>query len=822
MMSYNRVYPSKPNVRDKVDDDSTMDEVEAILRRIDDEIDSVMGSDYTTNSALSTSMIKTDFSKDGQREDRHKNNRRSSMSKLGEGEEVKFSHENDDPIGKADMAVTELKRQFDIMKHQLDDYKSKCQTSMTKLTQAEEQVLELKEKNEDLADELEYSKTYGYNPNNKGAIGDSFGGMGGKGGSGNSRHDQMKLAFVSDDDAFDIVFDDINDKESMLNRLYAYLLLYLPFQKEIRVIDSHFGSSVSSYFEFYQFLFIQFIFVNIIVLVFTIVHVFFMIGEGYNTTAIIGKFGTLPGFMQYSSYSVRERSNYTILVVVCTISLLVSILVKLVREDIRGKEKDAADYMNFAEYGKELFVSWDNSLVLPDEVDNSKGHTGLYFVAMLEDTRIKGKVQSRTREKTFYLLIRRIFGFILFLSILTVTFFIIIYLTVYATDITNTLKNTIFEGVSAFIIPIVSQLISKFYPDLVKFVVSLEDWDTTDTETNILLFRLYVSDMLNNLLVVFSYMFLADPMLLASQSFVRKSLELAYSSSYDCRMDQAAISLFNLTLSNVILSMVTPLFIQSGKLVAFTLIGAQRKRKEFEIADNIVSVLSLMGLFLVSFPFAPAALLFAPIFIFVKVKFEMLLYLTFYRKPRKPWKAQKAGKFFSYYYLATVLILSTGSSLYFLSSKTFAKSCDIQDDHVGLCASGLSSDNTCTLDTSSPFYETYGNSSSYPSNICSNACGAFIDSSSNFAPLKELLYENTASKFTYIGLCEAPYFSWISLVMAIMMLTITRNTLYMVNSSKQQLVKTLELRLLDTKKQLKKAERKVERFKTVQEDEDDV
>ena len=64
-----------------------------------------------------------------------------------------------------------------------------------------------------------------------------------------------------------------------------------------------------------------------------------------------------------------------------------------------------------------------------------------------------------------------------------------------------------------------------------------------------LLFRNYLSTILNTLLLALSYFLLADPMLLTDRPFLRVSLDMSFNASYPCRMDYAADSLFTLVLS---------------------------------------------------------------------------------------------------------------------------------------------------------------------------------------------------------------------------------------------------------------------------------
>ena len=81
---------------------------------------------------------------------------------------------------------------------------------------------------------------------------------------------------------------------------------------------------------------------------------------------------------------------------------------------------------------------------------------------------------------------------------------------------------------------------------LFQLITQLEMWDSRQTEVNLVLFRMYLSNTLNIFLLATTYLLLADPLLLASYPQLRASLELPLNSSYTCRIDQ--VLYFNIIL----------------------------------------------------------------------------------------------------------------------------------------------------------------------------------------------------------------------------------------------------------------------------------
>ena len=135
---------------------------------------------------------------------------------------------------------------------------------------------------------------------------------------------------------------------------------------------------------------------------------------------------------------------------------------------------------------------------------------------------------------------------------------------------------------------------------------------------------------------------------------------------------------------------------------------------------------------MLAFPFAPMIVIFVPIVSFLSFKLEVHNTLKHRCKPKRPWKAQKAGSVFSLLYLISIVIIGIPMAIFFLATHTFPKNCDLQDNNVGLCISDLNTKNICMTDVTSPYYYLYGGDgvrgtlSSYPAMICNQACGMYI------------------------------------------------------------------------------------------------
>ena len=157
--------------------------------------------------------------------------------------------------------------------------------------------------------------------------------------------------------------------------------------------------------------------------------------------------------------------------------------------------------------------------------------------------------------------------------------------------------------------------------------------------------RQYLSSMFNLIILVASYFLLADPLFLANYPTIRAQFDLAFdSSSYSCRMDQAAQSLFTLVLTGFSLKIAAPITINTIKHIVSYITKKPFFRAEFNMPRSTAYLLDFMGMIFLSIPFAPLAVVFVPLFIFIKFKMEILIAFAFFQKPQKPWKSQKAGE----------------------------------------------------------------------------------------------------------------------------------------------------------------------------------
>ena len=422
---------------------------------------------------------------------------------------------------------------------------------------------------------------------------------------------------------------------------------------------------------------------------------------------------------------------------------------------------------------------------------------------MVADARASGAKLSRTKMQTFRLYTQRCFLFIIYIIVQAAASSGLFFVTAYSLSIQKAFSSaaTAANTNVSYLPLVIYSLINAIMPVFLSYLTLFEKWDSGEYQINILLVRMYFNNIVGASILALSYYLLANPYLFAMYPQFRDYFSLNFSNKYHCHIDQAANNLFTLVLVafafQIVADVTTPFFYY---LYAICM-RIKYAKPEFDVASNMISIFGLFTLIFLSYPFAPLSLLFTPIYFFIWFWTQYFCVTRFYSKPVKPWKAQKAATVFTSLYLVTFLLICVPTSIFFLLSSTFPKSCDIQDDTVGLCKSMVyPQNNTCITDPSSLFYPLYGHSN-YPANICANSCGPFVQTRSNLDPLKNYFFYNAETIQTIYGLIIFPYLAWVLVFVFLIGLALQLNTIKVQNKATeaksretQSLIQDLEIK----------------------------
>lgn len=681
-----------------------------------------------------------------------------------QGEEIKLTHETGNAAARAteDIAV-----HFETLQAQVSEFKERYDKAKGDLLNLQSKTSELEDELENLREENTQLSYENQNAGGKGGIAL----IGGRAGGGKAMKGRggMAKALLSVTEEMDVdVVEDIDDGDSLWHRLRVWWMRNKPLQHEYRRVSSRFGAAATTYFFFYRFVFLQFSLMAIISIAFSAIHVSRMLSRGLGYNDIMGRTGGafLPNFMLYSTYNTNEGFEYSLMVAIGIMTLIVSVIQHLVSEDKSMKEVEVHEVGNESPFAREVFCAWDCSMTEQQEADDQYQALGSKYIFMLDEEATKGKQLSRTRMQLVILWTRRFLGFCGYLGIQAAAFVAIIILTINTDAITQSLVGTPFAVFSASLSPIALQAINGLVPTFIKKITVFEAWDTGGVHTSLLLLRMYLFNILNTLILAISYVLLADPFLLADRPQIRNSLVLPPVVGFSCLIDQTAAALFSLVVTTFLLKELLNNFLLPLITTGATqyLLGKSPPKDPFELVDSTIDTIGFVSNMLLTFPFAPLSLLFGPIMIYIRIKREIWVLMNFRAKPEKPWKAHYGGVIFTSVYLVTLVLVGLPCAVYFLTTKTFPKDCSIQDNYVGMCTTEINpATGTCTVDSTSVYYSSYGKDP-YPATICQSACGAFVDSRSNFAPFKEMVLYVAPTEIIWDALFTYPYLPWAALM----------------------------------------------------------
>ena len=345
---------------------------------------------------------------------------------------------------------------------------------------------------------------------------------------------------LDQDDEVDLVDLDLQTNPLQLVKIIeAWIEKRFPFKYDIQRVHAVFGGTVSAYFLFNRWLVLQYSLVSSMVFVFIVYH---LIAQ-YRAPGIWGfSSGLLPNFMLFSSFDESERFNYSLMVVVGMMIMLVNVMLKYIREDRLNKEEKLTEGENYKDsYSKDVLIAWDNSLSSEQEVEDYKGSLAQLYEEKLKDSEEAGIKKALSDLDKVMLYLRRFVGFLLFLAFQSMMYALIIYLTINTAEVKTMVEdfNPALSTIAGSIPSIGVNIINGISPMVIELITGFEKWDRTQT-LNYLLSRMYIANMMNVLILGLSYMLLANPYLLADRDnlYIREQIEAPFLPDlFPCRMD---------------------------------------------------------------------------------------------------------------------------------------------------------------------------------------------------------------------------------------------------------------------------------------------
>jgi hypothetical protein len=159
--------------------------------------------------------------------------------------------------------------------------------------------------------------------------------------------------------------------------------------------------------------------------------------------------------------------------------------------------------------------------------------------------------------------------------------------------------------------------------------------DSGQTFVNVLLFRMYLSNLLNALILALTYIALANPLLFAEWSWLRSAVEIDVNPVYQCRLDETADALFTLVFTNFVTNLLTVYLSPWLTYFVYRYLGMDYTKFEFDISASIVGLLNFVSLVLLCFPFSPLTIIFMPIYLAIAIYWESYSTMALYAKPKR-------------------------------------------------------------------------------------------------------------------------------------------------------------------------------------------
>lgn len=760
--------------------------------------------------------------------DEHDQEEMTEQDDDGDEEEVFLTHQTEH-------GVNQLIQDFKVKLVELEEQIKEFQTRTSKLSNkfkeseeykydAEEKIQTLEEENQSLLDHISQTgqrdpRTDANGPTNR-VLGLNRVRLNLNDSRDISRGEAIRKALLAfDDDDAIANFDDLSAGNKAYYKFRNWLKQFAPFEYEIKYMQTRFGASCAAFFAFYRYLYFQYIFIGMFTLAFAIYHGFVMTYNGQYNNMFGISLGLTPGIMLFSSYTKSESVYYSTAITFSLVAFTFSAAGKFLKDDHLNKELNSIESQNESPFGNDVLCAWDFSLSSKEAVQDYAQSLRDTYTGLIATTRREGKLKQRSLLDNIILVLRRVTGFILYVGVQSVSFALIIYWTINASEVTDPLSGIpILGSLSSIILGLLLNVINAFTPTAIKIIDAFECWDSFEISTYYLSFRIFLSNFLNTALLGASFLFLADPFLAANYPAIRKPIQVPHKDG-TCRIDEVGDGLLTILLTSLPSDMILIYLVAlKDQLIAYILQHPYVK-KEFELSESILRVLNFVSLSFMCLPFNPLVVLLMPTYVYLNVKIEKALLLQLYSKPKHPWKAQRASSFFTVVYIASMVSISIPWTLYFLSTRTFAKNCDIQDHYVDLCLYHSADPSLCVLNTNSEFYSNFKEySENYPAVICKEACGPFVNHVTAFEPLNEYITTTIVLRYLWWYLVELPYFPWLASLILFILCGRYINSIAVTEESKVSTESVYKAKVATLQAENSKLSKKIEKLKTIQSD----
>ena len=734
-------------------------------------------------------------------------------------EEVEFSSVAVDSVDSIKNDITEI---FGRTKDIISEYRSKCIQSDDTLSEFQSVKGDMLERIEDLLQENDEMKLVILSHGSATRTSHQSRGRNRRGVASGEHEERAKedlrreLLENHDSSGIEDEFSFPGDRSSYFNSLWHKLSSHFPLEKDLMRVRASLGLSVAAYFSLLRSLLITYTFLCVVACFSSISHLTNQ--KGSLISNISSSRNIIPEFMYFSSFSKVEGPFYVCLVVFCMCFIILSASMKAISEDKISKYYSSSKNKDTHSYSDLILVGWDNNITGSAPAIQSVIESNEDACKELLQKSKEASVKSPSESFCGFNM-KRFIGFLSYFCIQGTCYVLVSFLATSDVSVGGS-DSSLSETVRIISPAVAISLYNNIFPYFIRLITEFEGWESK-VEFWVLTGRMYISVMANIVVIGTSYGLLADPFLLATNdvAYSRRRLEQEfYKSTYGCRLNQVGDGIAVNILVDLLVYILLGLAIHPLRKIISWQCRRDYKLLEYNVANRVITSLYLLGLMILNVPFAPLLLIFSPIIIVVRFKFDIYMALNFYLKPISSLPASLVRKAFSMYYCTTAVFVGLTSTSFLLATRTFPKECAIQDRSVKLCVGDVVA-GLCDLDTSSGYFELYSDSSycseGYPACVCARdiICGPFLTETAAINPLSRYVESNTTLSVLWYLFMETSSGAWFLFLIAFISFSFRTNSFRITKEVKDETESKFEQQVTALTQDIQKQSKVIERAK---------
>ena len=493
-----------------------------------------------------------------------------------------------------------------------------------------------------------------------------------------------------DDDAlYNAQEGEMNIIQRIRYRVKKIMTKYDPLKKDVDQVEARFGSSVASYYRFNQWITKSSISIMIVYLALIVYQIVLKLEAG-NVFADSTWYAKL--FYYSSFYQGDMPLYYSLVLLLLNIVLVFISLNKWIVEDRKAKVINALQG-NAKRFATVSLNCFDHTLHDEDDMNDLMMGNAEQFTSMLISEKIAETIKNRSFKDKAKLYSKRALLITIYLALQSLAIygiFQLIFYEAYFTDLVFSQLAITKEqqaSIPITVVPIVVSVINTIIPKIIIKLVETEAWDNKMDEVEQIVFRIFISKTINNVIQLVSYMLLSNPFFLQSrtelfpnlkwrhlrQSFAKKFDPTVYNS----RMDMAGNSIFNIMVTEFVMHKIFLVLFPAIAWVMGKKNKKAMKKTAFNIELKMIGLLYYTQICLISLPLYPLAGVIMFITLYINFKSEKNVMFWSNTKPKGGGGGGGSLSFFLKFFLMSSII-NVFYSTFLLTYSTFPKQCELQ------------------------------------------------------------------------------------------------------------------------------------------------